>query len=69
MRDYNHFDLKDVEKIISKNKPKLTILTHFGMGMIKEKPWRIAEKFSKKYGLKVIAANDGMEIDLYKYSK
>ena len=69
MRDYNHFDLKDVEKIISKNKPKLTILTHFGMGMIKEKPWRIAEKFSKKYGLKVIAANDGMEIDVDKYSK
>jgi len=66
-KDYiKHLSLKDAEKIISKNKPKLTILTHFGMTMIKAKPWEIAEKISEKLGAKVIAASDGMEIDLEK---
>jgi hypothetical protein len=34
------------------------------MTMIKAKPWEIAEKLSKKLGIKVIAAIDGMEIDI-----
>lgn len=65
-RDLEHFDIKDAEKIISEKKPKLTILTHFGMTMVKAKPWEIAENLSKKLGVKVIAARDGMEIDLDK---
>jgi len=62
-----HLCLKDAEKILSVNKPKLCILTHFGMTMIKQKPWKIAEKLTKKHGVKVIAAQDGMEIDLDQY--
>ena len=64
--DFQHFNVKDAEKLISIKKPKLTILSHFGMTMIKAKPWEIAEKLSKKLGVKVIAASDGMEIDLDK---
>jgi ribonuclease BN (tRNA processing enzyme) len=63
-RNLQHFDRRDIEKIISLNKPKLSILTHFGMTMIKAKPWNIAEDLSNKLGVKVIAARDGMEIDL-----
>jgi len=59
-----HLSVNDVEKIISINKPKLTILTHFGMTIIKAKPWEIAEKLSNKLGLKVVAARDGMQVDL-----
>ena len=66
-KEIPHLCLKDVEKIISANKPKLCILTHFGMTMIKQKPWEIAEKLTKKYGVKVIAARDGMEIDIDQY--
>jgi len=62
-KNLEHFDIKDAEKIISINKPKLTILSHFGMTMLKSKPWEIAENISKKYGVKVIAASDGMEIN------
>ena len=66
-KDYiQHLSLKDVEKIISANKPKLTILTHFGMTFIKAKPWEIAGDLTEKFGVKVIAASDGMEIDLDK---
>jgi ribonuclease BN (tRNA processing enzyme) len=67
-KDYiNHLSIDDVERIISIKKPKLTILSHFGMTMIKAKPWLITEELSKKLGLKIIAANDGMEIDLDTY--
>jgi len=62
-KNLEHFDVKDAEKIISINKPKLTILTHFGMTMVKSKPWEIAESLSKRFGVKVIAATDGMEIN------
>jgi len=62
-----HLSLKDAEKIITANKPKLSILTHFGMTMIKAKPWEIAEQLSGKLGVKVIAASDGMEIDIDQY--
>lgn len=68
-RDLQHFDIQDAEKIISANKPKLTILSHFGMTMIKAKPWHIAEKLTRKLGVKVIAASDGMEVDLDSYKK
>jgi ribonuclease BN (tRNA processing enzyme) len=67
--DIDHLSLKDAEKILSINKPKLAILTHFGMTMIKAKPWEIAERLSKKIGINVIAARDGMEIDLDNYQK
>ena len=60
----DHLSVKDAEKIILKIKPRITILTHFGMTMIKAKPWEIAEKLTKKLGLKVIAANDGIQINL-----
>lgn len=62
-----HLSLRDVEKIIEINKPKLAILTHFGMGIIKAKPWEVAENLSNKIGIEVIAARDGMELDLDKY--
>ena len=67
--DIEHLSMPDVEKIISINKPKLTILTHFGMTMVKSKPWEIAQSLSEKYNVQVIAANDGMNIDFDKQIK
>jgi ribonuclease BN (tRNA processing enzyme) len=62
--EMDHLNLEDAKTIIQKIKPKLTILTHFGMTMVKAKPWEIVSKLSKEIGLKVIAANDGMEVRL-----
>jgi phosphoribosyl 1,2-cyclic phosphodiesterase len=59
-----HLSLDDVEKIISINRPKLSVLTHFGMNVIRSKPWEIAAELSKKIGVEVVAASDGMEIKL-----
>jgi len=65
----DHLSLKDAEKILSICKPRLGVLTHFGMTMIKAKPWELAKDLSKKLGLEVVAARDGMTIDLDKYMK
>ena len=39
------------------------------MTMIMGKPWKIADRLSKKLGLKVVSARDGMEIDIDKYQE
>ena len=59
-----HLSIEDVKTIIKKVKPKLTILTHFGMTMIRAKPWEVALELEKELGSKVIAASDGMKLDL-----
>jgi phosphoribosyl 1,2-cyclic phosphodiesterase len=60
----DHLSIEDVKTILKKTKPKLTILTHFGMTMIKAKPWVVAAELEKEVGKKVIAASDGMKLDL-----
>jgi len=60
----DHLSIEDVKTIVRKAKPKLTILTHFGMTMVKAKPWEVAAELEKELGSKVIAAGDGMRINL-----
>lgn len=59
-----HLTVTDAEKIIKNINPKFAILTHFGMTMIRAKPWEVAKKMSDKIGVNVIAASDGMKFDL-----
>ncbi len=59
-----HLSIEDVKTIVKRAKPKLTVLTHFGMTMIRAKPWVVAAELEKELGLRVIAASDGMKIDL-----
>lgn len=60
----DHLSVPDAEHIITELRPKVAILTHFGMGMWQAKPWQIAEKLSQQTGVKVLAAQDGMRFDL-----
>lgn len=66
-RDVDHLCLEDVKELVSKIKPKLAIITHFGMNILKEKPYLIARNMEEETGIKIIAASDGMSIDLEKY--
>lgn len=59
-----HLSFPEVKKIIQAIKPKVTILTHFGMTMLKNKPHLLAEKLSEELKLEVVAAYDGMRFDL-----
>ncbi len=59
-----HLSEPDAERIISKLKPKVAILDHFGMTVWRAKPWEVAARLSEKTGVKVVAARDGMTFDL-----
>lgn len=59
-----HLTVADAEKIIGEIRPKFAIITHFGMTMIRAKPWEVAKKMTDKIGVPVIAASDGMSFDL-----
>lgn len=56
-----HLAFVDAKAIIETVRPKTAILTHFGMHIIREKPWLLAKKLAKETGVNVIAARDGMK--------
>jgi len=62
--DVDHLNLEDAIKIIKGIKPKQAILTHFGMTMVKSKPWEIASQIEQEIGIKTTAASDRMEFNL-----
>jgi len=59
-----HLSIPDAQVLIENIKPRLALLTHFGLTVLREKPWKIAEEMSQKTGIKVVAASDGLKIDL-----
>ena len=59
-----HMSVDDFEVLVKEVKPKLAIMTHLGMKLIMEYPEREAQRVEKNTGVKIIAARDGMRIDL-----
>lgn len=59
-----HLCVDDARRILADIQPRKAILTHFGMTMIRAKPWVVAERLSDDLGLEVIAASDGMTLEL-----
>jgi ribonuclease BN (tRNA processing enzyme) len=57
-----HLCSDDAEEIIAAIRPRRTILTHFGMRMLRARPWEIVEQMSQRLGLEIIAARDGMTL-------
>ena len=60
----DHLSIEDTKILIKELQPKTAILTHFGMSVLKAKPWEVAESLSQETGVKTIAARDGMQLDL-----
>ncbi len=63
-KGFKHMNADDVYKFIDVYKPDKFIITHFGLSFLKEKPWEVAKRISQKTGCDVIAAYDGMVVDL-----
>jgi len=59
-----HLSVPDARRIITELKPEVAILTHFSMAMWRARPWDIARKLTEETGVRVLAARDGMKIDL-----
>ena len=62
--DLPHLCVADVERIIRDAKPRLALLTHYGMTVWRANPTEIAADMSQRLGIEVQAARDGMSIDL-----
>ncbi|MBM4334246.1 MAG: MBL fold metallo-hydrolase [Deltaproteobacteria bacterium] len=60
----DHLSLEDVKEILKECRAKTVVLTHFGMRILQAKPWEVAERLSQETGLKVIAARDGMTLEV-----
>jgi ribonuclease BN (tRNA processing enzyme) len=59
-----HLSISDVKLLLKKIRPELTILTHFGMTMLKANPFKVARELSAELNLQVISAYDGMRVNL-----
>jgi len=58
-----HLCVDDASEILSAIRPRKAVLTHFGMTMIRAKPWVVAQKLSEETGIDVTAASDGMVLE------
>jgi len=65
-REIKHLDLGAAKELIAGIKPRLAIMTHFGLTMLKNDPALLAKELRKETGTEVIAATDGLTIDLEK---
>ena len=59
----DHLSIPDVVKIVDAVRPRVMILSHFGLHVWREGPCPIADRISKQTGCRVIAARDGMRFD------
>lgn len=57
--EIEHLSEPDCARIISGIKPKVAIITHFGMTMLRAGPWNIARRLKQETGITVLAAEDG----------
>jgi len=64
-----HLCLDDTREILSKIKPRKVVITHFGRTILKFMPDKIAEKLGKETNTDVIAAEDGMILNLDELKK
>jgi len=61
-----HMNSKMAAELISKVKPKIAVLQHFGITMLKAGPENEGKWIEKETGMKTIVARDGMKLSLRK---
>jgi phosphoribosyl 1,2-cyclic phosphodiesterase len=66
-RDTEHLCLEDATRLIDAIRPRLAILTHFGLTMVRARPWELTENIARTTGVTTIAARDRQRLDLAPY--
>ncbi len=59
-----HLNYSQARELIRNIRPRLAILTHFGLTMLKEKPYLLARQLQEELKTRVIAASDGLMLPL-----
>jgi len=68
MKNPGNLNVDDAAKFIKKAKPKLAVITHFGIKMIEADPMYQAREIQRESGVEVIAAKDGLLINPVSFS-
>lgn len=55
-----HLNIFQARQLIENIRPRAAVITHFGMTMLKSRPWELAEEMSCELGIPILAASDGM---------
>ncbi len=63
-RRYLHLGADDAETLVREIRPRLAILTHFGMQLVRGRPDEVALGISERTGVPTVAARDGWLLDL-----
>jgi phosphoribosyl 1,2-cyclic phosphodiesterase len=61
---HKHLCTDDALKLLQDAKPKCSLITHFGMRMLNKSPEKEAEYLQEESGIPMIAAIDGMKIEV-----
>ncbi|MGB9764539.1 MAG: MBL fold metallo-hydrolase [Candidatus Saccharicenans sp.] len=64
-----HLTEEDAVRILTGIKPRKAFITHFGMTMLRADPRKVAERLSQETGVEVIAAYDGLSVNLESMKK
>lgn len=62
--DVDHLTWSDARRIVAEVRPKVVVFGHFGTKMLEADPPRLAEELEDELGIRVIAAYDGLVLDL-----
>ncbi len=60
----DHLSVEDVKEILKFVKPKRAVITHYSKEILLKIPNKVAEEISKETGVKTIAAEENMVIDI-----
>lgn len=63
-RDETHLAVPDARRLIDAIRPRLAVITHFGLTMLRARPWELAETLSQETGVRVVAARDRWRLRL-----
>ena len=67
-KNTDQLNLNNAIKIIGEVKPKLAVITHFGVKLLNSDPIYESREIQNQTGVQIIAAKDGMLIDPLNYS-
>lgn len=62
-----HLDVADATQLIRDVAPRIAVITHFGMNMLRAKPWEVAARIADETGIATLAARDGLIFDLERH--
>ncbi|MEO7201871.1 MAG: MBL fold metallo-hydrolase [Candidatus Tumulicola sp.] len=60
----DHLTFDGARSIVEAVRPRVAILQHFGTKMLEAQPRHLAQELEDELGLRVIAAHDGLSVDL-----